>query len=132
MRARSRKVVFDGHTFDSQSERDRYIVLRDMQRKGEISQLQIHPQFNFFWPGNNVKIGRGYRPDFSYVRHVPDVYDVDDNRVVVKGTSEHIVEDVKGWKKSPKTGKLLPRVDKGFRLRCDLMLACYGLKVVLV
>jgi hypothetical protein len=39
------KVVFNGTTFDSKYERDRYIYLLSMQKKGEISQLRMQVRF---------------------------------------------------------------------------------------
>lgn len=39
------RVVYDGHVFDSEKERDRYIVLRQKQRKGEIFSLQLQKKF---------------------------------------------------------------------------------------
>ena len=39
------RVICDGHVFDSEKERDRYIVLRQMQRKGEIFSLQLQKEF---------------------------------------------------------------------------------------
>lgn len=37
----ARKCVFDGTTFDSMRERDRYIYLRDRQMRGEIADLTL-------------------------------------------------------------------------------------------
>lgn len=39
------RVVFDGHVFDSEKERDRYIVLKQKQRRGEIFSLQLQKKF---------------------------------------------------------------------------------------
>jgi hypothetical protein len=48
-RARSkygaRKTVVDGIEFDSRKEAERYIVLRDMQKKGEIQGLELQKKF---------------------------------------------------------------------------------------
>lgn len=41
----SKKVEFFGIKFDSKRERDRYIVLRNMENKGEISELTLQKDF---------------------------------------------------------------------------------------
>lgn len=41
----ARKVTYKGITFASTKERDRYIVLKDMERKGEISGLELQKCF---------------------------------------------------------------------------------------
>lgn len=38
-------VVIDGIRFDSKLEGDRYLELREMQRRGEIRGLKCHPKF---------------------------------------------------------------------------------------
>ena len=80
------------------------------QKAGEISRLQFHPKFIFFVQG--IKIGH-YTADASFL----------DRQDVL-----HVI-DAKGFKKSAKTGKLLPRVDKGFSMRKALMMACFGIEV---
>ena len=42
---RNEKVEYDGMTFDSKRERDRYIVLKDAERQGIISDLVCQPKF---------------------------------------------------------------------------------------
>ena len=118
MRVKARKVQDDGITFDSVTEHRRYLELRMLQRAGEISKLQAHPQFVFIV--NEITVGK-YRPDFYYLRPLG-----------TSGGQEAVCEDVKGWKRSAKTGRLLPRVDRDFSLRRNLMLACFGLKVEIV
>lgn len=39
------KVECDGHLFDSEKERDRYIVLKQKQRRGEIFSLTLQKKF---------------------------------------------------------------------------------------
>lgn len=41
----SRKVEYQGIVFDSKAERDRYITLREMERKGEIRDLRMQVEF---------------------------------------------------------------------------------------
>lgn len=104
----------DGIVFDSILEAEHYVNLRALQARGIIRELRCGPKFVF--EVNGIQIGH-YRADFSFIE---------------TATNRPKVQDVKGWKKSPKTGKLLPRVDKGFRLRANLMKACFGLEVELV
>ena len=111
IRATKREV--DGIIFDSTREAERYTELKLLQRAGEISKLQAHPLF--FFIVNGVQVGR-YRPDFSFI----------DSRGMVR------IEDVKPHKASPKTGKMLPVVNREFGLKCKLMEACFGLVVEVV
>lgn len=39
------KVEYDGITFDSKRERDRYLILKDAEEKGVISQLECQPKW---------------------------------------------------------------------------------------
>lgn len=41
----NKKVIYQGLKFDSIKERDRYIVLKDMEKKGEISGLELQKVF---------------------------------------------------------------------------------------
>lgn len=40
-----KKPVYDNHRFDSQLELERYLVLKLMQKAGEISGLELQPKF---------------------------------------------------------------------------------------
>ena len=42
---KNEKVEFDGIKFDSKRERDRYMVLKDAERRGVISELKCQPIF---------------------------------------------------------------------------------------
>lgn len=68
------KVELDGHTFASKAEAARYVLLRAMERNGEIKNLVLQPKFTF-------PMGFSYKPDFLYEQ---------DGRL--------ICEDVKGVK----------------------------------
>ena len=41
----SRKVVVDGHKFDSEREAMRYRALKKMEQEGKIAQLELQPRF---------------------------------------------------------------------------------------
>jgi hypothetical protein len=96
------KGSLDGYAFDSQTEGKRYLFLRDRLRKGEITDLAVHPSFVLSVKG--VLIGR-YRPDFAYT---------------VVATAERVVEDVKSK----------PTITEAYRLRKKLMWACHRVRVV--
>lgn len=75
-------VKVGGETFDSQSEADRYMELKIMEKAGIISDLVCHPSFELIpaqkVPGQRGFRGHRYTADFQYVRD-----------------GETIVEDVK-------------------------------------
>lgn len=71
-----RKVLIDGHTFDSAAEGRRYATLAALERAGKIAGLELQPRLDCLVAG--VKICT-YVADFRYRRD---------------GTS--VVEDVKG------------------------------------
>lgn len=81
----NRKTTLYGITFDSQAEADRYLVLRDMEQRGEISALRIHSRWcllDSFADAQGKKVrGIQYEDDFNYIRD-----------------GQRIVEDVKGFK----------------------------------
>ena len=65
----NKKVVYKDMKFDSKKEYLRYLVLEDMQRKGEISRLQMQVPFVLVHPFklNNIKYkGMRYIADFVY------------------------------------------------------------------
>lgn len=74
-----------GHTHASKAEARRCGELHLMQRRGEIADLEVEPQFWFSIDGKQLKHGNGhkvgYKADFLYT----DL-----------GTEERVVEDVKG------------------------------------
>ena len=81
---KNKKVEYKGIKFDSKKEYLRYLVLEDMQRKGEIEGLQLQVHFVLIPPFqlNNIKYkGIKYIADFVY-----------------KKDGKLVVEDVKGMK----------------------------------
>ena len=93
------RVQYDGKTFDSEKERDRYMVLKDMEARGVICDLQHHRKFKL--RGELGKdLGQSYVADFSYGLISDPFNDM-----------EPIVEDVKPTfrdQKSEKRYKRLP------------------------
>jgi len=112
-RSEESKRTADGIVFDSIPEMERWQALSAMQRRGLISKLQYQPLFNLIV--NGVHICK-YSPDFTYL---------DERQKVV-------TEDVKGFKKSKKTGKMLPRVNREFHIKVKLMKALFDLDVIVV
>lgn len=70
----ARKVEVDGITFDSQAEADHYWDLKQLERAGEITELELQPVFPLLV--NGIKVGL-YRADFRFRDedglHVQDV-----------------------------------------------------------
>lgn len=74
----AKKVTIDGITFHSGAEGRRFVVLKLLEKAGDIKNLELQPRFDFMH--NGVKMGF-YKADFRYIE---------------KGLS--VVEDVKGQK----------------------------------
>ncbi|NOS67961.1 MAG: DUF1064 domain-containing protein [Candidatus Peribacteraceae bacterium] len=74
----NKRVEFAGQKFDSKREADRFIALRELQKEGKISQLELQPVFEIVIAG--VPVCK-YRGDFRYCR-----------------AGAWVVEDVKGIK----------------------------------
>ena len=92
---RNEKVEYDGMTFDSKRERDRYIVLKDAERQGIISDLVCQPKFTLL-PAQyheetvqlKTKVKTVRKCDFLATTYTGDFQYIKDGNVVV--------EDVKG------------------------------------
>lgn len=82
---RSRKVTVDGVTFDSKKELNRWRELRQLERAGEITQLQRQVRFELIpsqrIDGKVIERSCNYIADFTYYKN-----------------GEYIVEDTKGFK----------------------------------
>jgi hypothetical protein len=70
------RVVVDGYKFDSKREATRYGVLKMLAMAGEITELEVHPEYDL--TTNGVSVCK-YEADFSYLRN-----------------EKRVVEDVKG------------------------------------
>lgn len=86
----AKKVELDGYVFDSQHERDVYLQLKEMQQRGEIEGLEVHPTFlivpkqteEYTTPKGKVKERVVERPayyegDFYYTDKEGDAHLVD-------------------------------------------------------
>ena len=92
---KNEKVEFDGIKFDSKRERDRYMVLKDAERRGVISELKCQPKFTLI-PAQyheeakqlKTKVKMVKKCDFLAITYTGDFQYVKDGKFVV--------EDVKG------------------------------------
>lgn len=62
----ARRSVTDGISFDSKAEQSRYCELKVRQAAGEISGLEVHPQYRLEVNGVLVT---SYKPDFRYTEN---------------------------------------------------------------
>jgi hypothetical protein len=106
------KVVIDGIKFDSKKEARRYSDLKLLERAGEISELELQPEFYFFIDGKPLKHKEKGARRIKYIA---------DFRYTKEG--ETIVEDVK----SPATAK-----DSLFRLKKALFETIYDMELTIV
>jgi hypothetical protein len=113
-KAAPEKRTADGYVFDSIPEKNRYVELAILQRSGTIRKLQIHTKFKL--EINDIHLAY-YTADFTYIDCA---------------TNRPVVEDVKGHRKSKKTGKMLPRVNRDFGLKKRLMKALFDIDVEIV
>lgn len=104
----SRKVEYDGHTFDSKREAQRYKELKDLEEAHKISNLRLQVPFELIPSQRDLKTGKvieracTYKADFVYF----------DN-----ATCERVVEDTKGFK------------TKDYIIKRKLLLQRYGLRI---
>lgn len=86
------KRQFNGITFDSVAEMKRYIVLSDMEKKGEITNLRMQVPFELL-PGFTINGHKQraikYVADFVYldpegIQHVEDVKGVETKEYILK------------------------------------------------
>lgn len=98
----AKKVVLDGHTFDSRKEAKRYGELKLLERAGIIKDLKLQVFFELV-PSNKKERGVAYVADFTYFED-----------------GEYVVEDVK----SSMTRKLSTYI-----IKRKLMLDRYGITI---
>ena len=113
---KAKKTTIDGLTFDSKAEANRYLYLRDSQKRGDIRNLRLQVKYvlipaQYEEEREGKKAGKikrrllerevSYRSDFEY----------DDMN------GNHIVEDVKGMK------------TKEYILKRKMMLYFFGIRI---
>jgi hypothetical protein len=103
----AKPTLIDGIRFASQREGLRYVTLKQMERAGEISRLELQPKYDLLaWMGgpecNACGIVGRYIADFRYV---------------LNATGETVIEDAKGFKTDT------------YKLKKKIVEANYGIKV---
>lgn len=99
------KVVCDGMTFDSKKEHRRYIELKAMQQRGEITKLEHHTKFELvpktkLEGEKRVKPAARYFADFTY--YIAEKYIVEDvksaatRKLPSYRTKKHLMKTVHG------------------------------------
>lgn len=142
----NRKVEFDGMTFDSKIERDRYLFLLQKQNEGEIRNLKRQTEFPLI-PRQSVLEYRvlktkvkeveffrehpvSYIADFSYEIH-RDLYgyrDIEKTDFGLVGSGwVQVVEDCKG----ASSGRWSSQTPD-FRIKKKLMLFIHGIEVMII
>ena len=100
----NKKTVYNGITFDSKKEADRYVVLTLLQKAGKISDLEVQVPFELI-PSQKV--------DGLTVER-PCVYKAD---FVYRENGKMVVEDTKGVK------------TKDYIIKRKLMLHVFGIQI---
>lgn len=110
---KNKKVVLDGHRFDSKREAERYVELKALEDQGKIINLTLQPKYWLKCGDKDIKIRSGRYPNGRRASYTADFSFTDDQGV------EH-VEDVKG-------------IDTNVsRLRRAIVEAQYGVRVTVV
>lgn len=107
MKYRNIKTKVGGLTFDSKKEAHRYLELKQLQKEGRISNLELQPLFKLIV---NEQLICKYKADFRY-KFIP-------HGKIMKMGAWDVVEDVKGMKTAV------------YRLKKKLMLACHGIDIL--
>lgn len=115
----NKKVEYQGISFDSKREMQRYIVLKEAERKGEISDLELQPKFELVPAIKEKYVKHLKTKDKECERTVqfPITY-IADFRYIKDGNT--VVEDVKASK------YMLP---KEFTIKAKLMRYVHGVAV---
>ena len=88
------KVEYDGITFDSKRERDRYIVLKDAVAKGIITDLQCQPKWELL-PTIYKEVVIHLKTKDKVVQQVDEESVADKADFAYIKNGERVVEDVK-------------------------------------
>jgi len=107
----NKKVQYQGMTFDSIGERDRYFYLQEAERQGRIKNLQTQVSFDLTVNGQSIC---RYISDFVY--HLNRHWKENPNSPIY----ETVVEDFKGFK-TPE-----------YKLKEKLMKAIHGITIRVV
>lgn len=118
----SKKATIDGITFDSKKEADRYLVLKQREQRGEISDLQLQVPFILI-PAQYETVTE-YTPKTHKDKKVQKLIEKKLTYIadfVYTENGKIIVEDVKGYKKSTAYAV--------FAIKRKLMLYFHGIRL---
>ncbi len=85
---RNQPTIVDGIKFDSRAESARYLLLRVLERAGQIRDLELQPEFI---------LQEGFRKNGKAIRAIKYVADF---RYYDNAKQKEVIEDVKGKKTS--------------------------------
>ena len=118
----AKKVLYDGITFDSQKEKDRYCELKLLERAGKIQNLQLQVPFVLI-PAQYEEIKTVTKTGKEKIEKKlierKTIYKAD---FVYQKNGEIVVEDVKGYRES--------NAYNLFALKRKLMLWLHNIKIV--
>lgn len=116
---KNEKVEFDGIKFDSKRERDRYMVLKDAERRGLISELKCQPTFEL--------MPAIYHDEVKHLKTKDKIIKrCDQLAITYKGDFQYmkdgqlVIEDVKG------SAFMVTEV---FKIKEKMMFAIHGIKI---
>lgn len=89
----ARKCVYDSITFDSRLERDRYILLKDAQKKGLISHLELQKPFELI---PTQQTGENIVPSISKTKNIRKTQYYSDFTYYRIEDKKWIINDAKG------------------------------------
>ena len=89
----ARKCVYDSITFDSRLERDRYILLKETQKKGLISHLELQKPFELI---PTQPTGENEIPSISKTKNIRKTQYYSDFTYYRIEDSKWIINDAKG------------------------------------
>lgn len=94
----NKKCKLDGITFDSIKEMNRYVYLKNLEKKGEIKDLECHPIYKLTLPdGTPVLIEGDKRNTHAYFK--PDFqYRTLDNRLIIEDVKSKVTASEKYFK----------------------------------
>lgn len=112
----NKKVEYDGITFDSKKEKNRYVVLKLLQQSGEISDLKLQVPFELI-PAVHETIEVQLKTKVKYVEKCVQraVHYIADFVYIKDG--QKVVEDTKGFR------------TKEYELKKKMMRAFFGIQI---
>lgn len=99
-----KSIVYDGHTFKSTIEYNRYIELKVLENSGKISNLKLQPEFELF-PKEIIR-----EKNYPRIKYTSDFEYIDCN------TNKRVIEEIK----SVATAK-----EKDYKLRIRIFIDKY-------